>query len=209
MSDELNAGANPATKRVLVSLSYTVKMVYDEVLEVPADFDEKKLADLTQKRWDDVPDGDFVMCPDHCVKNNYFDTHVQEGLATVGSVQLVNGEFVVTPLKPVLKAFEKEALTAMGYEVEEDSQQEGLFVWRRGAEGCDASLDSRDAALLEATRHAIANGVHVCQNCGGLHTDEMLQDISDIGQRVAPGEPMPSGQCMYCGALAHPKGDPK
>ncbi len=41
MSDELNAGANPATKRVFVSLSYTVKMVYDEVLEVPADFDEK------------------------------------------------------------------------------------------------------------------------------------------------------------------------
>lgn len=42
----------------------------------------------------------------------------------------------------------------------------------------------------------------VCQDCSTVFTeDELVNPIPDIGQRVGPGEPMPSGECPKCGAL--------
>lgn len=43
-----------------------------------------------------------------------------------------------------------------------------------------------------------------CQNCDLIVDDDQLEAITDIMQRVAPGEHMPSGQCPSCGALCHP-----
>ena len=43
-----------------------------------------------------------------------------------------------------------------------------------------------------------------CQNCGRKWHDELLEDIKDLTKRVAPGEPMPSGECPDCGALCQP-----
>ncbi len=43
-----------------------------------------------------------------------------------------------------------------------------------------------------------------CQNCDEKFTEgELINPIPDIGQRVAPGEPMPAGECPKCGALCH------
>ena len=45
----------------------------------------------------------------------------------------------------------------------------------------------------------------VCQNCRARWPSQDLLPVQDIFQRVAPGEPMPSGECPDCGALCHPE----
>jgi len=42
-----------------------------------------------------------------------------------------------------------------------------------------------------------------CASCAWVDEQHLLLDIKDIRQRVAPGEPMPAGECPRCGALAH------
>ena len=41
-----------------------------------------------------------------------------------------------------------------------------------------------------------------CQNCGRQFPESELKAISDVCQRVEPGERMPPGECPECGALA-------
>lgn len=45
------------------------------------------------------------------------------------------------------------------------------------------------------------DAVHVCQNCGAERREDQLLPIKDVFERVAAGEPMPSGECPECGAL--------
>lgn len=45
---------------------------------------------------------------------------------------------------------------------------------------------------------------HKCQNCGRALKGNVLGAIKDFEQRVAPGEPCPSGTCPYCDAVCHP-----
>lgn len=47
---------------------------------------------------------------------------------------------------------------------------------------------------------------HECQNCGRRLGGQQLRLVEDLSQRVAPGEPFPSGECPHCGALCHPVG---
>lgn len=47
-----------------------------------------------------------------------------------------------------------------------------------------------------------------CQNCGKEWNDTDLDDPAHIWERVAPGEPFPSGECPDCGALCQPIADP-
>ena len=48
-----------------------------------------------------------------------------------------------------------------------------------------------------------------CQNCERRFAeDELINPIPDLCQRVAPGEPMPSGECPACGAVCHPMPPP-
>jgi len=42
-----------------------------------------------------------------------------------------------------------------------------------------------------------------CQNCNWMGERKDCDPIDDILERVAPGEPMPAGQCPKCGALCH------
>lgn len=46
-----------------------------------------------------------------------------------------------------------------------------------------------------------------CGNCGKVWDEEELTrvfpDIPDLAERIAPGEPVPSGECPECGALVH------
>jgi hypothetical protein len=41
----------------------------------------------------------------------------------------------------------------------------------------------------------------ICQNCEQTWELSELNQIKDIFQRVAPGEPMPAGECPDCGCL--------
>ncbi len=43
-----------------------------------------------------------------------------------------------------------------------------------------------------------------CQNCRELWSSQELNSIDDLMDRVAPGEPMPSGECSGCGGLCQP-----
>jgi hypothetical protein len=45
---------------------------------------------------------------------------------------------------------------------------------------------------------------HYCQNCEWRGPAAELKDIKDYDQRVAEGEPVPSGECPECGALCQP-----
>ena len=46
-----------------------------------------------------------------------------------------------------------------------------------------------------------------CGNCGKVSDEKELRhvfpDIPDLTERIAPGEPVPFGECPKCGALAH------
>lgn len=42
-----------------------------------------------------------------------------------------------------------------------------------------------------------------CENCGREWPLDRLYPIKDIGQRAAPGEPMPAGECPECRAVCH------
>lgn len=48
------------------------------------------------------------------------------------------------------------------------------------------------------------DGVSECQNCSGRWAEEELKEVKHLTLRVAPGEPMPSGECPECGALCQP-----
>ena len=43
-----------------------------------------------------------------------------------------------------------------------------------------------------------------CQNCRLTWDEDELKEIKHLSERVAPGEPMPSGECPECKALCHP-----
>lgn len=47
-----------------------------------------------------------------------------------------------------------------------------------------------------------------CADCGLVWGLADVDEIRDLYDRVAPGEPMPAGQCKKCGALCHPSGEP-
>jgi len=44
-----------------------------------------------------------------------------------------------------------------------------------------------------------------CQDCGTRFADEseLVWPISDLEERVLPGEIMPYGECPECGAVVH------
>lgn len=47
-------------------------------------------------------------------------------------------------------------------------------------------------------------GFHACDNCGTRWHYTQLNEMKDFYQRVAAGEPVPSGDCPDCGAFCHP-----
>jgi hypothetical protein len=46
---------------------------------------------------------------------------------------------------------------------------------------------------------------HECQDCGKKWDEAQLREVKHLLERVAPGEPMPSGECPECGAVCHPE----
>ncbi|AXK44051.1 hypothetical protein [Erythrobacter aureus] len=50
-----------------------------------------------------------------------------------------------------------------------------------------------------------------CQNCDWKGTEDQVEELQDVSERVGPGETMPVGECPKCGAVAHymDESDPK
>jgi hypothetical protein len=65
---------------------------------------------------------------------------------------------------------------------------------------------SEDQGLMDNALETPAE-VNVCDGCGMRWPDSVLVPLRDVAERVAPGEPMPSGECPSCGAVCHPAGD--
>lgn len=61
----------------------------------------------------------------------------------------------------------------------------------------------RDTVFDYAEQIAVDKMNYECGNCDWTGRQDALGDIEDLSQRVDPGEPMPTGECPDCGALAH------
>lgn len=100
-----------------------------------------------------------------------------------------------------------ERLAKLGYEIKEDSDQPGLWIWLKPStnDGSAVSFASQLQAVEDAIADAISGGeLSECQNCGAIHANENLNEIKHLSMRVAAGEPHPSGECPECGALCQP-----
>jgi hypothetical protein len=60
--------------------------------------------------------------------------------------------------------------------------------------------------LVELIRYGASEDFSVCQDCTWVGPDRLLREIRDLHERVAPGEPMPSGECPVCHALCQQGG---
>lgn len=58
-----------------------------------------------------------------------------------------------------------------------------------------------DLRLVEADE--FGQPLAKCDNCDWTGPESQLNEIVDFDQRVAPGEPIPVGECSECGCLAH------
>jgi hypothetical protein len=66
---------------------------------------------------------------------------------------------------------------------------------------CYAPLEDHEGDCIISLAEMVEQHMSRCQNCGRLWGEGDMEPIKDISQRVAPGEPTPSGECPYCGAL--------
>ena len=74
----------------------------------------------------------------------------------------------------------------------------------------EADLDEEvpEVLLIEALGKALGKEDRAeCDGCGRSFFWESLDPTCDLHQRVAPGEPLPAGQCPACGALCHARED--
>jgi DNA-directed RNA polymerase subunit RPC12/RpoP len=90
-------------------------------------------------------------------------------------------------------------------EPETDYDQDGssVVVWRCPECGAEEHV-TRYAPEEFDDEHPEEPGderVAACQDCGKKWPTAALYPVRDAGQRVAPGEPMPAGECPECGAL--------
>lgn len=60
-------------------------------------------------------------------------------------------------------------------------------------------MDDEEPELIEVD----GEGLSECQNCEARWAEADLKEVKHLGLRVAPGEPMPSGECPSCGAVCH------
>lgn len=99
----------------------------------------------------------------------------------------------------------KENLLDIGYEITPDPDQPGMFVWVSGEGGSEMSYSPEEAAIEAASQNARErHDLHLCDNCGKIHTKDTLEIARHLSERVDPGGDRPSGECSSCGALCYP-----
>ncbi|QIG58818.1 hypothetical protein SEA_DATBOI_154 [Gordonia phage DatBoi] len=71
-------------------------------------------------------------------------------------------------------------------------------------DGDSLSYHARTVMGHLKTRHSVDYKPYECEDClARFASVDNLELIDDVFQRVAPGDPMPYGQCPDCGALVH------
>lgn len=86
------------------------------------------------------------------------------------------------------------------------SDPDGLNWQEEGNEGIPLCSVCAETAARQRSR---------CQNCGAIWPQasedgvgfQDVEPVRDVWERVAPGEPMPTGECPDCGALCAAAGD--
>lgn len=69
---------------------------------------------------------------------------------------------------------------------------------------CDDECPSCQRAFTPYRSEGLGEGEDAeCQGCGERWDEDQLLPVQDLFARVAPGEPMPMGECPGCGALCH------
>ena len=69
-----------------------------------------------------------------------------------------------------------------------------------------ALLKERAPSVLDDIASYVVH--YKCDNCdAGYRSISELKPVTDLEQRVAPGEPVPVGECPACGAVVHPVAD--
>lgn len=76
------------------------------------------------------------------------------------------------------------------------------------------SMSDAHKALLKDLAPSVLDDIasyvvhYKCDNCdAGYRSISELKPVTDLEQRVAPGEPVPVGECPACGAVVHPVAD--
>jgi hypothetical protein len=69
--------------------------------------------------------------------------------------------------------------------------------------------NSNECTTNDQGKDASASAIDVtkpisCQNCDARYTQDELDRIDDVHERILPGDTMPSGQCPECGAVCFP-----
>jgi hypothetical protein len=68
----------------------------------------------------------------------------------------------------------------------------------------ESMVDACKGVLVPVDDEDDDGAVYQCGNCGEFWKEaELVTPIQDIHERVAPGEPMPAGECPTCGACCH------
>lgn len=104
-----------------------------------------------------------------------------------------------------MKTLDKDDLVILGYVINPDPDQIGMFYWKNDMENSDISFDSEEEAIAAAATDAFSSfDLCRCDNCGLVYTDETVHPVKHLEMRVESGGVMPSGQCSECGALCYP-----
>ena len=73
-----------------------------------------------------------------------------------------------------------------------------------GADSIEANELAKIAANVSSHKEPfdVTDPLAECQDCEQRTPEsKLVNPIKDLAQRVAPGEPMPAGECPACGAL--------
>src|SRR5258708_6035330 len=90
-----------------------------------------------------------------------------------------------------------------------DAGAASAFVWkvRPYVIAADAALGENFGAKVTVEVHETSwdasEPLSQCDNCQDIFPESELKPVEDLSERVAPGEPMPSGECPTCGAVCH------
>lgn len=80
------------------------------------------------------------------------------------------------------------------------------FHWRTFVGGLAVDVRNTRAKCELLVCELLGEPASECQNCGRVRPDSALLEARHLAQRVAPGEPHPSGECPDCHALCQPVG---
>lgn len=156
-----------ATKLVCINLEAVTIVQYSEILAVPDDMTAEELTALVNQRYEEVPAHMYSRTErdmwDRCDSTGFQVMPENCAEAPQEVVVRENGRFA---LKALLAAKANETwsavvrlefLESLGYDIDTDDDQPGLFLWTQQAtgDGCELSFSTDVEAIDNAWTHAV------------------------------------------------------